>query len=69
MKYSASAAAWFSTFFALAKAGLRNGLPFVTLVGLWIVGYFVLRFREQRELDRELDELNNLASDGSRQGC
>lgn len=52
--------------FALAEVGLRNGLPFVTLVGLWIVGYFVLRFREQRELDREIDELNDLARDNSR---
>lgn len=37
-----------------------NGLPFLALVVVWILGYFVMRAREQRELKRELDELNDL---------
>jgi hypothetical protein len=36
-----------------------NGLPFLTLVVVWIVSWFVIRFREQRKLQREIDELND----------
>jgi hypothetical protein len=43
-----------------------NGLPFLALVVVWILGYFVMRAREQRELTRELDELNGLEKDNSR---
>lgn len=49
---------------ALVMAGARghgiipNGLPFLTLVAVWIVAYFVIRLREHRELDRHADELN-----------
>ncbi len=43
-----------------------NGLPFLALVVVWILGYFVMRGREQRELKRELDELNDLEKDNSR---
>jgi RNA polymerase sigma-70 factor, ECF subfamily len=32
----------------------------LALVVVWILGYFVMRAREQRELKRELDELNDL---------
>ena len=35
-------------------------IPFLTLVVIWIVGVFVVRMREQRELQREIDELNNI---------
>jgi hypothetical protein len=51
---------------ALAMVGTRdrgifpNALPFLSLVVVWIFGYFVVRMREQRELQRELDELNNI---------
>ena len=51
---------------ALAIVGNRerglfpNGFPFLALVVVWIFGYFVMRMREQRELKREIDELNNL---------
>jgi hypothetical protein len=47
----------------LAMVGTRdrgifpNGLPFLILVVVWIVAYFVIRLREQRSLQRELDEL------------
>jgi hypothetical protein len=37
-----------------------NGLPFLALVVVWIFAYFVLRLREQRELERELEELNQI---------
>ena len=43
-----------------------NGLPFLASVVVWILGYFVMRAREQRELKRELDELNDLEKDNSR---
>ena len=51
---------------ALAIVGIRgrgifpHGLPFLILVVIWIVAYFIIRFREQRELQRETDELNDL---------
>jgi len=51
---------------ALAMVGARdqgifpNGLPFLVLVVAWIVGYFIVRLREKRELQREMDELNDI---------
>lgn len=49
---------------ALAKVSDRgifpNALPFMTLVVIWIVAFFVIRMREQRELQREIDELNEI---------
>ncbi len=39
---------------------LPNGLPFLVLVGFWIVGYFTIRWRQQRELQREMDDLNEI---------
>jgi hypothetical protein len=43
-----------------------NGLPFLALVVLWIAAYFAMRMRGQRELQREIDELNEIESaDGS----
>ena len=54
---------------ALAMIGSRdhgvfpNGLPFLALVVVWIFGYFVMRVREQRELKREIDELNQIERD------
>ncbi|MEO8661460.1 MAG: hypothetical protein ABI693_23525 [Bryobacteraceae bacterium] len=49
---------------AVAKLGDKslfpNALPFMTLVVVWIVAYFVIRLRERRDLQREIDELNNL---------
>lgn len=60
--------------FILALAMIRtkdrglfpNGFPFLALVVVWILGYVVMRAREQRELKRELDELNDLEKDNSR---
>ena len=34
-----------------------NGLPFMILIFVWIVSVFVIRWREQRELQREAEEL------------
>jgi hypothetical protein len=54
---------------ALAMVGTRelgifpNGLPFLILVVVWIVGYFIVRLREQRELQCEIDELNDIGKE------
>jgi hypothetical protein len=37
-----------------------NGLPFLVLVVIWIVAYFIIRLREQRDLQRQIDELNDI---------
>ena len=37
-----------------------NGLPFLTVLVVWIVSFFVLRSREQRKLQREIDELKEI---------
>lgn len=37
-----------------------NALPFLTLIGIWIIGYFVVRLREHRELQRDIDELSDI---------
>ena len=39
---------------------LPNGLPFLILMAIWIVSWFVIRMREQRELQRQLVELNEM---------
>lgn len=51
---------------ALAMVGSRgrgifpNALPFLIVVVVWVLAYFVIRFRDQRQLQRELDELNEI---------
>jgi hypothetical protein len=37
-----------------------NGMPFLVLAVLWIAAYFGIRMRTQRELQREIDELNEI---------
>jgi len=37
-----------------------NGLPFLIVIVVWIFAYFTIRFREQRELQREIDELSDI---------
>lgn len=37
-----------------------NALPFLSLVVIWIAAYFVIRMREQRGLQREINALNDL---------
>jgi hypothetical protein len=34
--------------------------PFLTLLVIWLVGVFVIRMRQQRELQREIDQLNEI---------
>ena len=54
---------------ALAMASTRqrgifpNGLPFLILMVVWIVSWFVIRLREQRALQREIDELKDIESE------
>jgi hypothetical protein len=43
-----------------------NALPFLTLVVVWIFGYFVVRMRERRELQREFNELKDIESGNHR---
>jgi uncharacterized membrane protein YhaH (DUF805 family) len=37
-----------------------NGYPFLIVLVVWIVSWFVIRSREQRELQREIDELRDI---------
>lgn len=43
-----------------------KAVPLMTLVFVWIATYFVIRMRQQRELQRELDELNAIDRENSR---
>jgi MFS family permease len=45
---------------AVARRVIPNGLPLPIVLVLPIVSFFVIRSREQRELQREVDELKNL---------
>jgi lipopolysaccharide export LptBFGC system permease protein LptF len=46
--------------FARNPKQLANALPFLILVAVWIVGFFIFRIRLQRDLRREIDELITL---------
>lgn len=46
-----------------ARGIFPNGLPFLLCIVAWVVGYFMVRLREQRELQREIDELNDIERD------
>jgi hypothetical protein len=45
-----------------AEAGrlFLNMAPFLTLLAVWIIAFIVMRVRGQRELQREIDELNDI---------
>jgi hypothetical protein len=49
---------------ALAMASTRsiipNALPFLIVLVVWIISFFVIRLRQQREFQREIDELKDL---------
>jgi hypothetical protein len=45
---------------ALVKGTLRKMTPFLVLTVLWMLGIFVVRMRQRRELQREIDELNEV---------
>jgi hypothetical protein len=46
--------------------GIRNPgtlfkmIPYLTLMVIWIVSILVIKMRDQRELEREIDDLNNI---------
>jgi hypothetical protein len=42
------------------KGTLLKMTPFLTLLVIWLVGVFVIRMRQQRELQREIDQLNDI---------
>jgi MFS family permease len=42
------------------KGLIPDGLPFLIAILAWICAYFVIRFREQRDLQREIEELNDI---------
>ena len=44
----------------LLKGALLNMSPFLTLLVIWIAAVFVIRMRQRRELQREIDELNEI---------
>jgi hypothetical protein len=44
----------------LLKGALLKMSPFLTLMAIWIVSFFVIRMRAQRQLQREIDELNEI---------
>lgn len=43
-----------------------NAVPFMALLVVWIAGYFVIRLGQQRELQREIDELNDTERENRR---
>ena len=43
-----------------------NGLPFLILMAVWILLWFMIRLQEQRTLQREIDELKNIESENRR---
>jgi hypothetical protein len=49
---------------ALAMISTRtiipSALPFLIVLVVWIVAFFVIRLRQQRELQREIDELKDI---------
>ena len=50
----------------LLKGALLNMIPFLALVVIWVVSVFVIRMRDQRELQREIDELNDTERENRR---
>jgi hypothetical protein len=44
----------------LNRSTFPKAMPFLTLVAVWVPAYFVMRMRQQRELQREIDELNDI---------
>jgi hypothetical protein len=48
------------------RGAFRNMIPFFTLLALWIGGFFVVRMRQRRELQREIEELNDIERENKR---
>lgn len=51
----------------VAGTSFPKAIPFMTLVVIWIASYFFIRARQQRELQREIDELRDVERENSRQ--
>ncbi len=45
---------------APVKETILNSIPFLVLVVVWIVAYFVIRMRDRRELQQEIDQLHEI---------
>jgi hypothetical protein len=50
----------------LPEQALLKMIPFLTVLAIWVVCVFVIRIRHQRELQREIDELNNTERENKR---
>ncbi|HXE13249.1 MAG TPA: hypothetical protein VN633_14075 [Bryobacteraceae bacterium] len=53
-------------FIAVGSAVFPNAIPLMTLVVAWIGSYFLMRAWQQRQLQRELDELSQIKSENGR---
>jgi preprotein translocase subunit YajC len=42
------------------REALFRMMPFLTLIVVWLGAVFVIRMRQQRELQREIDQLNDI---------
>ncbi len=45
---------------ARAQGALSKTMPFLTVLAIWIIGVFVIRMRDQRELQVEINDLNRI---------
>jgi preprotein translocase subunit YajC len=41
-------------------------MPFFILIIIWMFGYFFMRTRERRQLQREIDDLNDIEQESRR---
>lgn len=44
----------------LPERALLKMIPFLTLLGIWFLSFFVIRTRQLRDLEREIDELKQI---------
>ncbi len=47
------------------KGPMEKMAPFLTILAIWLVGTIVIRVRGERELQREIDELDQIESESS----
>ena len=52
----------------VTRGKIFPALPFLTLIVVWIGAVFVIRMRERRALQREIDELNDLERENRAMG-
>jgi hypothetical protein len=45
---------------AIRRGMLLNAIPFLTVLVVWLGSIFVIRIRDRRELQREIDRLNDI---------